>query len=196
MLRILFGLSCMLIVSTSSADEIHRTVASIGQFSIIQEHCDENLNYACDFNLYEHGQFRRPLVTAWEKGLNIELESPEFIHLSYGFPFNSHHSIFISKDGAVQVLDEVLAVDPKTNCIARLSIEAEAHIIFQKMFSSSVVQKVQLDIDQEKLNALGFIDAYQVINQTEFDSSGAFNYVYQNKKGIDQAVLIIQPCVK
>ena len=195
-LSYILALSCILALSASHADEIHRTVVSIGPFSVIQEHCDENQQYACDFNLYEHDQFRLPLVTAWEKGLNVELESPELIHLSYGFPFNAHHSIFISKDGVVQALDEVLAVDPKIGCIARMTWEDKANIMFQNTFSSKVAQKVQLEIGQEKLSSLGFLGAYQVIQQAEFDTNGNFHYRYQDQDGADQAASVMQPCLK
>jgi hypothetical protein len=188
-------LSLMLYTVNSYAEKVHRSVANIGQFSVIQESCDdEGMNNHCDFILYEGDRYRLPLVVDWERGLNLEHQNQYFLHLSYGYTFNLHHSLFISKDGVVQALDDVIAVDERTGCIARFELRDAPVIIFQKIFTSKILNKIQLKANEYPNTESVWVDASQYFSDTEFDQSGRFNYRYFSKKGGDIPAFMNQPC--
>ncbi|MCT9980019.1 hypothetical protein M2R48_16910 [Acinetobacter sp. I-MWF] len=186
--------SMMAYSSSGYAEQIHRTVAKIGQFSVIQQTCDEDANDHCDFVLYEGDDYRLPLVVDWERGLNVENQTEDFLHLSYGYTFNVHHSLFISKAGIVQALDNVVAVDENTGCIARFELKDAPTIIFQKAFTAKILNKIQLQPKQYPNIESVSVDAFQYFSDMEFDGNGGFHYRYKNKNGEDQAVLMIHPC--
>lgn len=50
--------SMMSYSSSGYAEQIHRIVAKIGQFSVIQQTCDEDANDHCDFVLYEGDDYK------------------------------------------------------------------------------------------------------------------------------------------
>jgi hypothetical protein len=187
-------LSLMFYTVNSHAETIKRTVANIRQFSVIQESCDEDANNHCDFVLYEGDDYRLPLVVDWERGINLEHQTKDFLHLSYGYTFNLHHSLLISKDGVVQALDDVLAVDESTGCIARFEFKDAPAIIFQKMFRSTALNKIQLKPNEYPKAESVWVDASQYFSDMKFDEQGRFNYRYANKKGEDITAFVNQPC--
>nr|WP_227552209.1 MULTISPECIES: hypothetical protein [unclassified Acinetobacter] len=184
----------MLFTVNSDAEPIHHTVANIGQFSVVQETCDEDTNKHCDFVLYEGDRYRLPLVVDWERGLNLEHQTSDFLHLSYGYTFNLHHSLFISKDGLVQALDDVVAVDKKTGCIARFEFRDTPAIVFQKMFGSKTHSKIQLKPNEYPQAESVWVDASQYFSDMKFDERGRFNYRYSNKNAEDISAYLNQPC--
>ncbi|MCU4416855.1 hypothetical protein [Acinetobacter bereziniae] len=178
----------------SHAETFKRTVANIGQFSVIQESCDEDANKHCDFVLYEGDDYRLPLVVDWERGLNFEHQTNDFLHLSYGYTFNLHHSLFISKDGVVQALDDVVAVDEKSGCIARFEFKDAPTIIFQKMFRSTALNKIQLKPNEYFQAESVWVDASQYFSDMKFDEQGRFNYRYANKNAEEITAYLKHPC--
>lgn len=176
------------------AEATSKIIAKIGHFSVVQEDCDVDSG-ACDYNLYEDQSFRLPLVAHWERGLNLEEKTSEFLRFSYGYTFNLHHSIFVSKEGIVQALDEVLAVDQHSGCIARYDRETGIPTLyFQKVFNGKIQSKKvfnQKNYPQLNQNLLMPNDYFL---EPQFNQQGDFRFVFEYQP--DKEVVIEKPCAK
>lgn len=176
------------------AEATSKIVAKIGHFSVVQENCDVDSS-ACDYNLYEDQAFRLPLVTHWDRGLNLEDETSEFLRFSYGYTFNIHHSIFISKEGIVQALDEVIAVDQHSGCIARYDRETEMPTLyFQKVFSGKIQSKKEFNQKNDPQLNQNLLRLNDYFLEPQFNQHGDFRFVFEYQP--DKDVIIQKPCAK
>ena len=191
--------SLIMLMSKGYAASQPEPVATIGQFSILKEDCKLD-GYTCDYNLYQENVFQSTLVDAWDRDLNLEHATANFLHVSYGYTFNIHHDIFISKQGDVDTYDDLMAVDPKTGCIARLvdwtvPSRTVPSIVFEHIFENKRINKFELKPDDFEEISSGYMMLLNYFSEIEFDESGDLTYNFKMKSGEFKEVKIQHPCM-
>ena len=117
------------------------------------------------------------------------------MHVSYGYTFNIHHDIFISKQGDVDTYDDFMAVDPKTGCIARLVDWTVPSIVFERVFENKRINKFELAPDDFEDISSGYMMLLHYFSEIEFDESGDLTYNFKMKSGEFKEVKIQHPCM-